>query len=380
MDVSTDQDGRGQSAIVKVKKHAVAVVDANERHAKQISEALLSFYALDKYHDTTNALSSLSLSSPSLVIVGEHVGANSGARFIKTMRQVSVLSQVPVLYIADSIDQDPIQAALSAGASGYLVKPYRRSSLIKQISSLLNAAIEKKWESLPPLQAKALTGTVEAFNNLSDLIASGEPIPYEDVTDSCQPLVDAVKKNEFKSILVNVKDHDNYSYSHSLRVATLLSLFGTAAGLKGDDLLVLASGGLLHDAGKMTIPHDVLNKPGRLDEAEFAVMKSHVPHTVSFLLNNPEIPKSVIDIAAQHHEKLDGTGYPNGLKGKELNELARMASIVDVFSALTDRRVYKPPMEPEKAMRIMRDEMTNHLDTNFLKLFQGMLLDATAGI
>ena len=107
-------------------------------------------------------------------------------------------------------------------------------------------------------------------------------------------------------------------------------------------------------------------------------MKSHVPETVKFLCSNKDIPKAVLDIASQHHEKINGTGYPNGLKGSELNELARMASIVDVFSALTDRRVYKPPMEPEKAIKIMTEEMTTHLDQNFLRLFQAMLLDATS--
>ena len=360
------------------RKHFVTIVDTNDRHRQQIGEALLSFYGIDGHADATNALSSLSLATPSLVIVGDHVGAQHGARFIQRMREVSVLNQIPVLFISDRQDSDVINSALHAGANSHLVKPYRRSALIKQISSLLNASVEKKWEALPETQRLALKGTVDTFNNISDIIASGEPLPYGEVTDSCQPLVEAVKKNEFKSLLNNVKDHDNYSYAHSLRVATLLSLFGSAAGVKGDDLLTLASGGLLHDAGKMSIPHDVLNKPGKLDEVEFAVMKSHVPETVKFLRSNIEIPKPVIDIASQHHEKINGTGYPMGLKGSELNELARMAAIVDVFSALTDRRVYKPPMEPEKAIKIMTDEMTQHLDQHFLKLFQVMLLDATA--
>jgi len=359
------------------RKHFITIVDANERHRQQVSDALLSFYGIDGFGDVTNALASLSLSPPSLVIVGEQVGAQNGARFVKRMREVSVLNQVPVLFICDKFDAEQINAALAFGANGHLVKPYRRSLLIKSISSLLNASVERKWDALPETQRLALKGTVDAFNNMSDIIASGEPLPYDDISESCQPLVEAVKKNEFKSLLNNVKDHDNYSYAHSLRVATLLSLFGSSAGLKGDDLLTLASGGLLHDAGKMSIPHDVLNKPGKLDEAEFTIMKSHVPETVKFLHTNPEIPKAVIDIASQHHEKINGTGYPNGLQGSQLNELARMAAIVDVFSALTDRRVYKPPMEPEKAIKIMTEEMTTHLDQHFLKLFQTMLLDAT---
>ena len=107
-------------------------------------------------------------------------------------------------------------------------------------------------------------------------------------------------------------------------------------------------------------------------------MKTHVPETVRLLRASPEIPKSIITIAEQHHEKLNGHGYPLGLKGPQLNELARMAAIVDVFSALTDRRVYKPPMEAEKALAIMTGEMGGHLDQNFLSLFRSMLLDAVA--
>ncbi|KIM00507.1 HD domain protein [Paramagnetospirillum magnetotacticum MS-1] len=139
---------------------------------------------------------------------------------------------------------------------------------------------------------------------------------------------------------------------------------------------MLASGGLLHDTGKISIPHEVLNKPGRLTEEEFSVMKSHVTETIKFLDLAQDIPKPVIVIGAQHHEKIDGTGYPFGLKGAQLNDLARMASIVDVFSALTDRRVYKPPMAAEVALGIMTDQMSRHLDQNFVTLFKTMLLDA----
>jgi putative nucleotidyltransferase with HDIG domain len=358
----------------EIRKHSVAVVDLNPRHRQQLSDALLSFYAVSVFTDGTNALSSLSLNPPGLVIVGEQVGPYSGIRFIKAMREIGVLSKTQILYIADR--NDSIGAATAAGASDCLVKPYRRSLLIKTISARLNANVERRWDQLPPLEQRALKGTVEVFNNISDVIANGEPLPFGVISDACEPLVEAVRKNEFKAILNGVKDHDNYSYAHSLRVATLLSLFGLAAGLKGDDHLVLSSGGLLHDIGKMAISHDILNKPGRLDDAEFAVMKSHVGETVKYLVASPEIPKPVITIAEQHHEKLNGLGYPNGLKGPQLNELARMAAIVDVFSALTDRRVYKAPMEAEKALGIMVDEMGAHLDQTFLKLFRNMLLDA----
>ncbi len=105
-------------------------------------------------------------------------------------------------------------------------------------------------------------------------------------------------------------------------------------------------------------------------------MKSHVAASVTVLDGNDSVPKGARIIVEQHHEKLDGGGYPRGLKGAELNELARMAAIVDVFCALTDRRVYKPAMAADKALDIMVKDMGRHLDQHFLKLFKGMMLDA----
>jgi putative nucleotidyltransferase with HDIG domain len=275
-------------------------------------------------------------------------------------------------------DRSTQDAISQCGADRYLIKPYWRSILINTISSLLNREVERQWEALPSLQRQALTGTVEIFNGVSDVIDKGMPIPFKFVSDACQPLVEAVNKNDFKGILHGVKDHDNYSYAHSLRVATLLSLFGFNIHLPQSEQVILASGGLLHDVGKMSIPHEVLNKPGRLTTEEFVVMKGHVLSSVAYLNGCHDLPKGIVTIAEQHHEKIDGTGYPRGLAGKELNELARMASIVDVFSALTDRRIYKPPMEPEKALGIMADEMSSHLDMSLFALFRQMLLDAAS--
>lgn len=357
------------------RRHSIAVVDANPRHRKEVANALLSFYRVSAFADAANALTALSMAPPGLVIVGEQVAPHGGAGFIKALRQISVLSRTPVVYAAAPVGRSAADARL-AGADDYLVKPYRRSTLIQLISARLNAGVERKWEHLPPLARRALKGTVETFNGISDVLASGEPLPYGAVSEACTPLVQAVNKKDFRAILDGVRDHDNYSYAHSMRVATLLSLFGNAAGLKGEDHLVLACGGLLHDVGKMSIPHEILNKPGRLDETELAIMRGHVGETVNFLRNSPEVPRPVITIAEQHHEKLDGMGYPRGLKGGQLNELARMAAIVDVFSALTDRRVYKPAMAAEKALAIMASEMGKHLDLHFLALFKTMLLDA----
>jgi len=357
-------------------KSSIAIVDGYGPHREEVCKALLSFYDASAYDDGKTALKSLTVNPPALILVGEQVSPGGGLNFIKALRQERSLNQVPIIYIVDHDSYQAMADSKAAGAEGYIAKPYRRSALIKTISKQLNASIEHEWEALPVIQKQALQGSVDVFNNLADSLSTGEPLPFDSVKGACGPLVEAIGNNDFKSILNGVKNHDDYTYAHSMRVATMLSLLGHAAGFKKDEQLLLASGGLLHDVGKMMIPHSVLNKPGRLTEEEFEVMKSHVPETIKYLKDSGDIPKAIFIIAEQHHEKLNGMGYPNGLKGSQLNQLARMAAVVDVFSALTDRRVYKAPMEAEKAIAIMEDEMTDHLDQRLVKMFKGMLGDA----
>ncbi len=354
----------------------IAVVDSNPVFRAEVVQSLLSLYRVNEFADSDLAITALRIAPPSVLLVDELTAPKGGFDFVEKLRHFPELAATPIV-ITTKREAIEIDAELRhCGAAGCLTKPFRRSSLIKTVTGLVNKSVEASWDKLPENDRVVLKGTVEAFNNISDYIAAGEEVPFDSVKDACAPLVDAVAKNDFKGFMNGVKEHDNYSYAHSLRVATLLSLFGHTLGLKKEDQLILASGGLLHDTGKISIPHKVLNKPGRLSEEEFKVMKSHVTETIKFLNSSPEIPKPVIIIAAQHHEKLDGTGYPNGLKGGELNDLARMASIVDVFSALTDRRVYKPAMEAETALGIMTDQMKNHLDQHFVGLFKTMLMDA----
>jgi HD-GYP domain-containing protein (c-di-GMP phosphodiesterase class II) len=303
------------------------------------------------------------------------VKPHDAAGFITDISAHDVLKDTPVVLLADNEADPMIEKSKELGANGYLARPYPLRVLISTISNLLNANVEKSWEALPDVQRDALKQSVGVFHDLADVMISGETVQFTDVKNNCQPLVNAIENNDFQGILNGVRDHDDYTYAHSMRVATMLTLLGHAAGFKNDEQLLLASGGLLHDAGKMMIPHNILNKPGRLTDDEFEIMKSHVPETIDYLKTCDNIPKAVFIIAEQHHEKIDGTGYPHGLKGTALNDLARMAAIVDVFSALTDRRVYKEPMEASKAMHIMTDEMTNHLDPHYVKMFRGVLID-----
>ncbi len=375
MDMST-QEGAG---IAKSNKTDIFLISGNAKHLHDVSEALKSFYIVHAFQDVNEVSEALHAFHPTAIIVDEELASSHGGlRFIQGLRAVKNFSLIPVVFTARKGALEQIKASKTMPLVRTLVKPYLFSALLKAISDQVNAHVESQWETLQPVQKAALENTLSSFNSVADLIAEGKPLPYNDIQDSCTPLVTAIQSGSYKELLAGVKGHDNYSYVHSLRVATFLTLFGDFLGIKGDDMKILATGGVLHDVGKMMIPHQVLNKPGKLNDEELVVMRSHVTETISFLENTHGIPRGVAIIAGQHHEKIDGTGYPYGLKGKELNELARMACIIDIFSALTDRRCYKDPMTPVEAMKIMEGMGDGHLDRHFLTSFKELLLDAAS--
>ena len=258
---------------------------------------------------------------------------------------------------------------MHAGATACLPKPYLPSALIALISTAMNQVCERQWEAFPALPAAALKSSVTMFNTVADMLATGQPIQYPDINAGCQPLLEAVNADGVVHLLQGVRQHDDYTYAHSLRVAVFLSVFARSLGLSWAEQAVLTAGGLLHDIGKTAIPTLLLNKAGRLTDSEFGIMKGHVAASISLLEKSPSLPDGVLVIAGQHHEKLDGSGYPHGLPGAKLNELARMAAIVDIFSALTDRRVYKATMTPDHAFALMAEEMSAQLDMPLLRCF-----------
>jgi putative nucleotidyltransferase with HDIG domain len=357
------------------RKVLVCLIEGNDAQRVDIAIALMSFYLIQPFSESRSAMEWLETNTPAVIILDEMAAPKGLQLMLNSLRKRPHLVDVPIICTSNKLNFALPPLGNSKGIS-ILIKPFRRSALLHAISHHVNHGVELSWESIEPVQQSALKKTVTLFNSVADIIESGAPLDFDEVKTSCLPLAQAVSRGVFKDILSGVRRHDNYTYVHSLRVATFLSLFGTTIGMQDDELAVLASGGLIHDIGKMKVPHGVLNKPDKLTEDEFEIMKEHVSTSVGLLDRSSKTPRAVTLIAAQHHEKLDGTGYPHGLKGKEINELTRMATIVDIFGALTDRRVYKDAMPPELALKMMSD-MNRWLDMHLLRLFKEVLLDAS---
>ncbi len=172
-----------------------------------------------------------------------------------------------------------------------------------------------------------------------------------------------------------VEAKDTYTRGHSERVSHFAANLAKFLRLSDKEIVLVRRAGMLHDIGKMRVPDHILNKPGKLTDAEFTIMKNHVNLGLEVLAKTPGISDTVIQVAGEHHEKYCGTGYPLRKKGTEISLLGRMAAIVDVYDAITSNRVYHKGMEPPLALKKIyewSDRSTNaepHMDEELVQHF-----------
>lgn len=189
-----------------------------------------------------------------------------------------------------------------------------------------------------------------------------------------EPLVDEISNSIARNPeaflnLARLKDVDNYTYMHSVAVCGLMIALGKQLGLTGNDLKNAGIAGLMHDVGKALIPDEVLNKPGKLTDEEFEIIKTHSRKGWE-ILNFAEGANEVAqDVCLHHHERVDGTGYPERISGDNLTLYARMGAICDVYDALTSNRCYKNGWEPAETIRKMAEWRNGHFDERVFHAF-----------
>jgi putative nucleotidyltransferase with HDIG domain len=192
--------------------------------------------------------------------------------------------------------------------------------------------------------------------------------------DRVEPLVDNMVESVFRHQdallpMARLKNIDDYTFEHSVGVAALLIAFGRTLKLSKETIREIALGGLLHDIGKAHVPEAILNKPGKLTDDEFAKMKSHVNESLRLLQGVPGISEVTRQVVAQHHERIDGSGYPNRLAGQAISQYGQMAAIVDVYDAISSDKVYCRGMPPTQALKKLLEWSKHHFDPQLVQTF-----------
>ncbi|MFC4558668.1 HD-GYP domain-containing protein [Virgibacillus kekensis] len=193
----------------------------------------------------------------------------------------------------------------------------------------------------------------------------------EKLTNVVQRIVDEMRNNSGTlSLLADIFVTDNYIFQHSLNVTIYTLAIGLEMGMTTKQLSEIGTGAMLHDIGKVFIDQDILQKPGNLTEEEYETVKNHTKLGYDFLRKQLEVPLLVAHCAYQHHERLDGTGYPRGIKEEELHPYAKLLGIADVFDAVTSNRVYRDAMLPHEGLEILYAGSAKLFDINIIEAFK----------
>jgi len=210
----------------------------------------------------------------------------------------------------------------------------------------------------------------DAVNAMFQEARMGKAISTEIASAMVEKLSASVTRNPGALIsLARLKTADDYTYMHSVAVCALMLALSNQLGLDAAQTREAGMAGLMHDLGKAMIPLEVLNKPGKLTEAEFTLVKSHSEHGHRLLVEGGTASEVVLDVCLHHHEKMDGTGYPHGLKDEQITLYAKMGAVCDVYDAITSNRPYKAGWDPAESVRKMTEWCDGHFDKRVFQAF-----------
>ena len=194
-------------------------------------------------------------------------------------------------------------------------------------------------------------------------------------------IVEEIRESESMIVeTVNLSTYDNYTYTHSVNVDILSVILGVACGLRDDELRKLSQAALLHDIGKTCVPIEILNKPGKLTEEEFAEVKKHPQYGYNMLKDNYDVSSVTRTAILSHHENEDGSGYPRKLTSEHIHLFAKIIHIADVYDALTTKRVYKDAMNPADALEYLMGNVDRMFDKELVTIFMDYIAPYPLGV
>lgn len=308
----------------------ILLIDAAMPRRRSVAAVLQGLgHRFVECRDTTQALDYLSHQRTDLVIVDLLAPEIGAAGMCRVLREAVGSQMLPVIAIARRGTVDHEVAALDAGADTVLPATVHPRALRACVQS--------------SLRRKA---SVEALDETETVLFT---------------------------LAQSVEERDPALGQHCGRLALMGAAMGVALGLDAESILALQRGGYLHDVGKVAIPDSVLFKPGPLTDDEWVIMKSH-PERGERICRNVRSLAPVLPIIRSHHERWDGSGYPDGLRGEQIPLLARIVQLADIYDALTTARPYKPAFRPEDALRILQDETNKGWrDPKLMKTFVDLL-------
>jgi putative two-component system response regulator len=294
-------------------KPKILVADDDESVVKLITMSLeKEGYEIITAYDGKKAVELEEKLHPDLVILDVNMPGINGFEVLNIIREKRrEVDYLPIIFVCGTMADKRAVSAMQLGADDFIRKPF---------------------------EPKELVARVKHFLKLKSLITSVESL-----------------ENVLYMLVKSVQVRDFYTAGHSHRVGELAQKIGRRLNITSNELAVLRKSAMLHDVGKLGISDNILNKPGKLLSNEYEIIKEHPARGVE-ICNYLHLGGDVLSIIRHHHEKLDGTGYPDGLKATHINKLVRIATVADMYDAITTKRPYHPARPPEEALSILKKD------------------------
>jgi putative nucleotidyltransferase with HDIG domain len=270
--------------------------------------------------------------------------------------------------LADALHHGSMQA-WALGATDTISRPFDPADILQRIRAAFPDTVRFDATASGKALNRGIAAAHAVMVKIFEKLPAGNPLTFGDIMEAENKILKAIKQTSLREWLSAVGRHHTDTYRHCLFVTGFAVAFAQHLGMREDDQRRLARAALLHDVGKSFIPVAVLDKPGQLTEEETKIIRTHPRLGYDALAAQGGFPPEMLDVVLHHHELLDGTGYPDGLRGDRISDIVRLTTIVDIHAALVERRAYRLPFTHAKAFSIM-EQMGEKLDQHLLQAFR----------
>ena len=281
--------------------------------------------------------------------------------------KIILASSIKEVWIDNSIGLDIAEgevAVTEAESDAQVEEEMLQAAHVQRITSPVSTAQELERAARICSQSK------QAVISMFQEARMGKAVDVGGAQKMVEEITDSVSRNPGALIsLARLKTVDDYTYMHSVAVCAMMVALSKQLGQDAEHTRLAGLAGLMHDLGKAMMPMEVLNKPGKLTDVEFSIIKTHPVEGHRLLLTGQSVGDVVLDVCLHHHEKTDGSGYPKGLKDSEISVFAKMGAVCDVYDAITSNRPYKVGWDPAESLRKMAEWSNGHFDGKIFQAF-----------
>jgi putative nucleotidyltransferase with HDIG domain len=307
------------------------------------------------------------------IVVDINLKSADSVQRVRNKLQTDAYRSMPRLFVlADALHHGSMQA-WALGATDTITRPFDPQAILQRIRS----AFPDTSGFDNTVRGKALNDGVAAAHSVMvrifERLPAGEPLKFSDVVEAENRILKAIKHTSLREWLTTVGCHHVESYRHCLFVTGFAVAFAQHLGMREDDQRRLSRAALLHDVGKAFIPVVLLDKQGPLTGAETNEIRKHPRLGHDALAAQGGFPPEMLDVVLHHHELLDGSGYPDRLRGDQISDIVRLMTIVDIHTALVEKRAYRMPFTHTRAFEMM-EAMGGKLDQHLLRAFRPVAL------